>query len=125
MKLFWCTTDDHDEDWFVVAPSEDAAREHFEDAEGYGVGDARAEWVVDVPEGLDLRLEDGAKARWADDELLLACGGERLPYVPDGDDEAIALRSVMGVVSGAWKFGGGTYVSGDITLGRDGGTGRN
>lgn len=65
MKLFWCTTADHDEDWFVVAPSEDTAREHFEDAEGYGVGEAGAVWVADLPDGLDPRLEEYAKARWA------------------------------------------------------------
>ena len=34
--LYWCTTEDADEDWFVVADSARAARRYHERAEGYG-----------------------------------------------------------------------------------------
>jgi hypothetical protein len=49
MKLFWVTTDDHDEDWFIVAPDAAAAARFHEDAEGYDEGDATAELVCTVP----------------------------------------------------------------------------
>ena len=55
LKLYWCTTPDHDEDWFIVARSAAAAsREHeddegYEGYEGYEGGDAEAELACDVP----------------------------------------------------------------------------
>jgi hypothetical protein len=32
MRLYWVTTEDHDEDWFVVAPNEVEACMFHEDA---------------------------------------------------------------------------------------------
>ena len=46
MKLFWITTDDHDEDWFVVASSSTEASQYFENYEGYNPGDAEAEEIL-------------------------------------------------------------------------------
>ena len=43
MILYWVTTDDHDEDWFVLAPSPEEATQYFENYEGYNPGDAEAE----------------------------------------------------------------------------------
>ena len=48
MELFWVTTEDHDEDWFVVASSAEEASRFHEDAEGYDPGDATAEEILSL-----------------------------------------------------------------------------
>jgi hypothetical protein len=72
VKLYWVTTEDHDEDWFVVASSSEEASKFHEDMEGYDPGDAKAEEVLDIPE--DVPAEMG----WPSDELLLAVGAKFL-----------------------------------------------
>ncbi len=69
LKLFWCATEDHDEDWFVVARSAAQARRIHEREEGYDPGDATAELVCAVPAPL-LDAELG----WPSDALLRTCG---------------------------------------------------
>jgi hypothetical protein len=39
-KLYWCTTPDHDEDWFVMARTAHSARRYHENEEGYAKGTA-------------------------------------------------------------------------------------
>ena len=68
MKLYWVTTEDHDEDWFVVESSSRKASRFHEKMEGYNPGDATAEKVLKIPQ--DLFAEPG----WPSDELLLASG---------------------------------------------------
>ena len=46
VKLYWVTTDDHDEDWLIFAESARQARAFHEDYEGYGKGDARSRLIV-------------------------------------------------------------------------------
>jgi hypothetical protein len=46
MKLYWITTQDHYEDWFIFAESAKSARAYHEDYEGYGKGDARSRLIV-------------------------------------------------------------------------------
>jgi hypothetical protein len=46
MKLYWVTTQDHDEDWFIFAESAKSARTYHEDYEGYGKGDAHSRLIV-------------------------------------------------------------------------------
>ena len=46
IKLYWVTTADHDEDWFIFAESARSARSYHEHYEGYGKGDARARLIV-------------------------------------------------------------------------------
>lgn len=69
-RLYWCTTEDHDEDWFVVARSAAAARRYHEQAEGYARGDAASQLVAVVPGALAPR-----HANWPSRELLEQCGG--------------------------------------------------
>jgi hypothetical protein len=71
-KLYWVTTVDHDEDWFVVASSPEEASKYHEDMEGYDPDDARAEEILDIPENLS------AEIGWPSDELLLAVGAKFL-----------------------------------------------
>ena len=46
IKLYWVTTQDHDEDWFILAESARQARAFHEDYEGYGKGDAHSRLIV-------------------------------------------------------------------------------
>ena len=46
VKLYWVTTRDHDEDWFIFAESARSARAYHEDYEGYGKGDAHSRLIV-------------------------------------------------------------------------------
>jgi hypothetical protein len=68
-KLYWCTTPDHDEDWFVIARTAASARLYHEREEVYGAGDADAELVCDVP----ARFAKDAPC-WPSDAALEACG---------------------------------------------------
>ena len=70
MKLFWVTTEDHDEDWFIVASSAEEASEFHENMEGYDPGDAIAEEILSIPESIP------AETGWPSDELLLAVGAK-------------------------------------------------
>lgn len=49
VNLYWCETMDHDEDWFIVAPSVKEARRIHEDSEGYDRGEAWATLVLRIP----------------------------------------------------------------------------
>lgn len=49
LYLYWVTTEDHDEDWFIVAHSFEEAQEMHENYEGYDPGDAFAEEIMPVP----------------------------------------------------------------------------
>ena len=46
VRLYWVTTPDHDEDWFIFADSASSARAYHEHYEGYGKGDARSRLIV-------------------------------------------------------------------------------
>jgi hypothetical protein len=81
MKLYWCTTDDHDEDWFIFANSARQARAYHEHYEGYGAGDARARLMV-----RDVRLNkftNGEPPCHAQMRELMALGFEDAGSVPD------------------------------------------
>jgi hypothetical protein len=70
LKLYWCWTDDHDEDWFVVAQSGARARRFHEHAEGYDAGAAGSRRVAVVPP----ELCKTGRSRWPSRRLLEACG---------------------------------------------------
>ncbi len=69
MKLYWVSTEDHSEDWFIVAASVSKAERLHERLEGYARGDASAEAIVDIPEGM------ASEPGWPSDELLTSLGG--------------------------------------------------
>ena len=68
MILYWVTTDDQYEDWFVLAPSPEEATQYFENYEGYNLGDAEAEEILEISD--DLQVEKG----WPSRELLEKLG---------------------------------------------------
>jgi hypothetical protein len=41
VNLYWVTTDDHDEDWFILARTSRTAESYHIQYEGYEPGDAR------------------------------------------------------------------------------------
>jgi len=46
VMLYWCTSADHAEDWFIFADNAQQARAYHEDYEGYGVGDSHSRLIV-------------------------------------------------------------------------------
>jgi len=72
LNLYWVETDDHDEDWFVVAYDAHEAEAIHEGVEGYGEGQADATFLCAVP--AELQANPG----WPSLELLEACGGRVL-----------------------------------------------
>ena len=68
MNLFWVTTIDHGEDWFVIANDAREAAQFHEDVEGYDPGDAMAEMILEIPEGITVDVG------WPSDEVLQTCG---------------------------------------------------
>lgn len=69
MNLYWVTTEDHCEDWFVVAPDPIEAARFHETAEGYDRGEATAEEILAIPGAFN------PKKGWPSDELILDLGG--------------------------------------------------
>jgi len=114
--LYWCTTADGDEDWFVVAHSPREAKRFHEDVEGYERGDADAERVALLPPELQTGggWKDAAdgdvqrSAGWPSDQVLVACGGE-IANQPRG-----GLREQAQVVCKDVRFGERVFRAGDI-----------
>jgi hypothetical protein len=115
-SLYWCTTPDGDEDWFVVAASATAARRFHEQAEGYDRGDADAERIAALPRELlvDGGWRDGKKggpsreAGWPSDGLLVACGAE-IALQPRSE-----LQRQVGAVAKDVRFGDRVFRAGDL-----------
>jgi hypothetical protein len=72
MNLSWVTTEDHDEDWFVIASSQKEAVQLHEKMEGYDPGDSASEEILEIPEKMDV--ETG----WPSNEILSALGAKFL-----------------------------------------------
>jgi hypothetical protein len=108
-KLYWCTTEDHDEDWFVVARNADEAEQFHVEEEGYEEDGAAAELVCVLP--ASLQKQEDIRG-WPSEETLISCGAEFVPYVPqDGADQ---LREHMGQGGRAVRMHGRLFVEGDI-----------
>lgn len=107
-KLYWCETDEHDEDWFVVARDAVEASKFHEAEEGYDEDDARAEFVCVLPPS--EQTFDGPG--WPDKSTLGACGAEFLPNAPqDGGNE---LRSHLGSGARVVRLRGRIFAEGDL-----------
>ncbi len=68
--LYWCTTDDHDEDWFMVARYRHQAARLFAGYEGYDHDMVTARRVLTLPASLQHPKSFG----WPTRELLEGCG---------------------------------------------------
>jgi hypothetical protein len=70
LKLYWCSTQDHAADWFVVAHRRIQATRFFRDRAGYDEGEVSAELVLVLSD----EFHDDQYRGWAEAELLRACG---------------------------------------------------
>jgi len=70
MKLYWVETEDHHEDWFIVASSNEEASLFHEENEGYNPGDATAIEIIDIPD--NISTDTG----WPSDDVLLSVGAK-------------------------------------------------
>ena len=68
MKLYWVTTEDHHEDWFIIASSEREASKLHEEMEGYDFGSASAQEILSIPNNISV------EAGWPSEEILLSVG---------------------------------------------------
>ena len=73
LKLYWCTTTDHDEDWFIVSRSAPQARKWHATEEGCDSDMVTAEAVARLPEPLQRRGD--SLLGWPEEEVIEACGG--------------------------------------------------
>ena len=53
----WVTTEDHEEDWFIIASNPEEAARYDEDAEGYDIGEAMGESVLEIPENMSVEVQ--------------------------------------------------------------------
>ena len=70
MRLYWVITEDHHEDWFIVARSYEEAEVFHEQNEGYLPGDAMAEEIIAIPD--EIVTDTG----WPSEQVLLAVGAK-------------------------------------------------
>ena len=94
LKLYWATTEDHDEDWFIVASSAKGAARLHENLEGYESGYATAEFVMDIPESL------AAEKGWPPEELLLGLGAKFVGDDPTRVVEIAGRKFCEGLLEG-------------------------
>jgi hypothetical protein len=71
LRLYWCWTDDHRHDWFMVARTAEEAQHSYERQEGYDIGEVRAELVATLP----AHVQDGTVAGYGSEDVVMACGG--------------------------------------------------
>ncbi len=84
MQLYWVTTEDHCEDWFIIASSKAEAANWFELEEGYDKGDATAQEILEIPAGIQLERIDAEYSDgwpgWPTEEILIALGATFTNY---------------------------------------------
>lgn len=68
MKLYWVTTEDHHEDWFIIASSKKEASKLHEEFEGYNFGSASSQEILSIPNNIPV------EAGWPSEEILFSVG---------------------------------------------------
>jgi len=68
LKLYWVTTEDHHEDWFIISSSKDEASKLHEEFEGYEMGSASAQEVLSIPDNISV------EAGWPSEDVLFSVG---------------------------------------------------
>jgi hypothetical protein len=72
LKLYWCTTDGNEEDWFIIAHTARGAALQHAANEGFDPEDPSAEFVMVLPP--ELQNEGDETGGWPSMEMLAACG---------------------------------------------------
>ena len=83
LKLYWVTTPDHHEDWFIVANSKKQAEIFHEENEGYLAGDAKANKIMAIPKNVP------AEKGWPNDDILLALGAK---FLENGSTRVVEIN---------------------------------
>ncbi len=68
LKLYWVTTEDHHEDWFMIASSISEASKLHEEFEGYDMGSASAQEILSIPDNISV------EAGWPSEDVLFSVG---------------------------------------------------
>lgn len=112
LKLYWVSTPDGDEDWFLVARSKrDAERDH-EVQEGYDIGYATAELICRIPDSL-VPANPAKLLGNPSNELIEACGGVRGLNPPESELH-IKASEQLGSGRRVFHFGEKVYGEGDV-----------
>ena len=82
MKLYWVITEQHEEDWFIIAETATEAAKIHEDYEGYDPGEAIAEHILNIPD------EISAEKGWPPNKLLKALGAK---FINDGPARSVEI----------------------------------
>ena len=83
MKLYWVTTEDHHEDWFIVASTKEEACKLHEELEGYEPGDANSQEILTIPDNISAELG------WPSDDLLFSVGAT---FIQNGDTRIVKIN---------------------------------
>ncbi len=77
MQVYWVESFDHSEDWFVAEESVEKAQEYFADYLGFDLlnDEVNATEVCALPENFNEQYPD-----FLDNETIIACGGEFIPF---------------------------------------------
>jgi len=79
MNIYWVTTPDGDENWFVIAPTKCEAEIFHESAEGYNENYANAKLVSEIPKKICTKFKlSSNKANWPPMDLLETLGAKIL-----------------------------------------------
>ncbi len=75
MKLYWATTKQGSENWFIVANSEEEAADCHEAFEGFATKTANAKFVYEIPKNLIVKY-NLIEPQWPSHELINDLGGK-------------------------------------------------
>lgn len=76
LKLYWCTTDGGEEDWFMISHTAREAEVQHAEAEGFDLDDPSAEFVMVLPP--ELQAKGDKILGWPTMEMLTTCGAKLL-----------------------------------------------
>lgn len=109
MNLYWVETEDHHEDWFILAETEGAAERWFDAAEGYDEGASFALLVLEI----DVKIV--AVEGWPSMDLLRVLGAKIKNETIDGRVIEIGgMTYCEGLLEGeVQKLRGDTPLTGD------------
>lgn len=72
LKLYWCTTDEGEEDWFIISHTAREAELQHAANEGFDLEDPSADFVMVLPP--ELQAMGNEVGGWPTMEMLVACG---------------------------------------------------
>lgn len=113
MHVYWVESFDHSEDWFVAEESIEAAQQYFADYLGFDLIDDEvcATEICPLPQQFNNYYPN-----FLDDETIVACGGEFIPF-HDEDLLQHISQETLNLVAGQTRivrFGTDVYMEGNV-----------